>query len=1205
MFITVRMLNKYLPFLKRATLFFAYFFIFFAGVSVIFQTLTPVASKYKTQLEEYLTSKLTYSVEIGHIETGWYWFEPILKAKNVVFKNNNNSLLDIKELDLGISLFSSLVHWRFQPGYLFINGVDLTVQKINNNWILQGINVGEGEDRSNFSSYDLLAWVLEHQKLQLKNVNLNLSINVDDKATCQHFLNTANYPGCFLNFTFNNFNATLVNGLGTSRLKGQASLVKPNIAVEFAAEFVSPLLYPNIRGHTYLKFSELKFMPWLNQFIPFDYAISQGKLKGEVWTDISQGKLQAVNTNLDLLDFVFIDNKINKKSNVMQIKGQFGYQRTQQGFALVGEDIKIKDKSLAWPKTSFSVKINPPKDEYHIAVSVLDIEKVLALPIRNKEQLTLLHDLQLRGTLKDLQAKKELNNWTLLTAFQDLSWKAYKDFPSAKNVSGVFTWQKDHARLALDSHNLTLKLPHKKAEVFSSVSSDLYIDKLASGKVYKLNHLDLLHKHLKLNGKGVVTEDAQGAIDKVNFTSNFELFNGTYWLDYLPKGYLKPKLYNFIHDDIHRLDHAAGKIIIDGPWQSFPFDNKNGKFVVATDLSGLDLNYAPNWSEAKDIHGYLEVNARNLTAEISKAKIEKADIQKVSIRVNDLGLDKERLLVHGLAEARAEDAWHIILASPLGKKKSFYRSMHWQNTLKLDLNLDVALYPGNDEVLAKGQVFFANNGLNLNLGFLAIDFNNLSGTLNFDQDGLDTSKLTALLWQKALPIEIVRQQQPFLHTALEINPTLTASDLANMFQQQNFNFLAGEFNTQVKFVFPIVNDKTDSLYITSNLQGLRIDLLPFLQKDVNAAKPFNLKVSFAKDNKTQIAIDYTNEVNLVRASNDVWDINLDVNNLYAHLKFDEKMYLLSGKIDSLSLTKEDFNSSLTGDFTLKPQFLPSMDINIKDLKYAKLDLGSLNIKAQHKDHAFNVTSWELQNLSFAINGKASWKLINDEDESNLSFSVTAKDIHKMLLALQWNPVLEAGKLELSANLNYDYPLWKVKLTNMHGEVDARIVHGRTMNLDKQTESKLGLVKILSLFSLQTIPRRLQLDFSDLSHEGYSFDEFSGEFNLNEGKLQTKTCKFEGPVAATEIFGKVDLDSEIYDLIIRIYPQIAASLPVVATIAGGPVAGAATWLASRLLKNGMQQITSYTYRVTGPWNDPVIEPFKFTKKRQQMLSQLDD
>ena len=124
--------------------------------------------------------------------------------------------------------------------------------------------------------------------------------------------------------------------------------------------------------------------------------------------------------------------------------------------------------------------------------------------------------------------------------------------------------------------------------------------------------------------------------------------------------------------------------------------------------------------------------------------------------------------------------------------------------------------------------------------------------------------------------------------------------------------------------------------------------------------------------------------------------------------------------------------------------------------------------------------------------------------------------------------------------------------------------------------------------MQTIPRRLKLDFSDLAKTGYSFDQFEGQFALNNGVMNTENSSIDGPVAYATMKGELDLDKRLYNLDLHVTPHITASLPVVATIAGGPIAGIATWAASKVLNSGVDKVTGYTYTITGPWLEPVVQ-----------------
>ncbi len=96
--------------------------------------------------------------------------------------------------------------------------------------------------------------------------------------------------------------------------------------------------------------------------------------------------------------------------------------------------------------------------------------------------------------------------------------------------------------------------------------------------------------------------------------------------------------------------------------------------------------------------------------------------------------------------------------------------------------------------------------------------------------------------------------------------------------------------------------------------------------------------------------------------------------------------------------------------------------------------------------------------------------------------------------------------------------------------------------------------MLSILSLQTIPRRLKLDFSDLSQGGYSFDTLKGNFVHKKGVMNTADSYIDGPVAYASIKGDLDIVKQLYSVDLHISPHITASLPIVATIAGGPYCG---------------------------------------------------
>ena len=61
----------------------------------------------------------------------------------------------------------------------------------------------------------------------------------------------------------------------------------------------------------------------------------------------------------------------------------------------------------------------------------------------------------------------------------------------------------------------------------------------------------------------------------------------------------------------------------------------------------------------------------------------------------------------------------------------------------------------------------------------------------------------------------------------------------------------------------------------------------------------------------------------------------------------------------------------------------------------------------------------------------------------------------------------------------------------------------------------GAGKLLGLLSLQSLPRRITLDFRDIFSEGFAFDGISSKLNVRNGIMQTDRLQIDGVAAPIE------------------------------------------------------------------------------------------
>jgi len=137
-----------------------------------------------------------------------------------------------------------------------------------------------------------------------------------------------------------------------------------------------------------------------------------------------------------------------------------------------------------------------------------------------------------------------------------------------------------------------------------------------------------------------------------------------------------------------------------------------------------------------------------------------------------------------------------------------------------------------------------------------------------------------------------------------------------------------------------------------------------------------------------------------------------------------------------------------------------------------------------------------------------------------------------------------------------------------------------------SDAQMGIGRMLSIFSLQTIPRRLMFDFSDLFQKGYSFDNVRGNFELRQGSAYTTNLAFDGPIARVGINGRIGLQKKDYDFTLSVTPYVSSGLPIAAgLLTGGPIGGAAALALSTVLGSAVSKAATYYYSVKGPWNNP--------------------
>ncbi len=268
-----------------------------------------------------------------------------------------------------------------------------------------------------------------------------------------------------------------------------------------------------------------------------------------------------------------------------------------------------------------------------------------------------------------------------------------------------------------------------------------------------------------------------------------------------------------------------------------------------------------------------------------------------------------------------------------------------------------------------------------------------------------------------------------------------------------------------------------------------------------------------------------------------------------------------------------------------PRTLPRVELQCKDLRLNQVRMGALVLSLQPIGGGSRIKRLTVQGPTGNLQASGRWSWQKNAAHTHLSGRLRTQDLGELLNALGLPRQMHSARSNLDFDLDWPGSPAQAHPATLHGNAALEISDGRL------SEVEPGITRVLGLLSLDALKRRLKLDFGDLLDKGYSFDRINGHFELGDGQARTQDLMVDGPSGRIEVGGRIGLVARDFDQVVQVAPKLDATLIIASTIAGGPVAGAATFLAQRLLSEEVDRINRFEYAVSGSWEEPQLTPLK--------------
>lgn len=382
------------------------------------------------------------------------------------------------------------------------------------------------------------------------------------------------------------------------------------------------------------------------------------------------------------------------------------------------------------------------------------------------------------------------------------------------------------------------------------------------------------------------------------------------------------------------------------------------------------------------------------------------------------------------------------------------------------------------------------------------------------------------------------------------------------------------------------------IYISGQFDTLdwnKVKSLASQNDNKNNFSDLSLKNINIKANRVLIGGQTISDVNLQVIPDDtIWDVHVNSPDISGQISVPIKITRQSRVIAQFEKINVNMDPDAKSTLQIDVRSLPAISLIANSVQYNGITLGKIVFNAVPSDGGLNIQGLHIISPNIDLRASGEWKEGGKTDSTYLQGSASSTQVSRLLNSFGMdvkNFIAMRGNMNFS--LSWQDSPFAPSISSMNGRASLAIGEGRIVDIGANNGATMDLGKMLSIFSLQTIPRRLSLDFSDIFQKGYSFDSLRGDFTIQDGELHTSNMRFDGPVAKISINGKIGLKNKTYNFILGVAANVTSSIPVAATLlTGNPLIGLGALAVNTVI--GSKVATRY-YAVSGPWSNPQWRP----------------
>lgn len=330
--------------------------------------------------------------------------------------------------------------------------------------------------------------------------------------------------------------------------------------------------------------------------------------------------------------------------------------------------------------------------------------------------------------------------------------------------------------------------------------------------------------------------------------------------------------------------------------------------------------------------------------------------------------------------------------------------------------------------------------------------------------------------------------------------------------------------------------------------------------------------------------------------NGSWDLDLTAKETHSvvHIDRDWDGKGITIKSDYLRLnpeSDEEEGDSIIHSAELIAKF-PPIDFTCLDCRYGEYNLERVDIETKTENNTLQISKFNIDKGRHKFFGSGQWIGDAGNGLSNFSGRLTSDNIGTLLNEYDLTSTVKDSDAQIDLLANWAGGPHQFNLPSLGGEIKWALGEGHLTEVSDRGS------RVLSLLSLDSIVRKLKLDFRDVFSKGFFYNSMKGSMLLESGIAYTDNTEINGVPGNLNVQGNVNLVNREMDYQAVFYPKVTSSLPVIIGYMVNPVSGLAALALDKMLES-TKVIAAVHFTITGDITDPVVTEVERQSKDIQL------